>query len=94
MKKTLYKLSRSVIPMLGITLSIGMCYAFSLFTQPIADHLGIEKASVQLAFCLNILFLGLGAATFGRLIEKKIKIAAWLSCVLFFCGMCLSGVAM
>lgn len=94
MKKTLYKLSKSVIPMLGLTLSIGMCYAFSLFSQPIAEHLQLSKGVVQFAFCLNILCLGLGAAAFGRLVEKKIKIAAWLSCVLFFCGLCLSGLAM
>lgn len=90
----LYKLSKSVLPMLGLTLSIGMCYAFSLFSQPIADHLALSKAVVQFAFCLNILFLGLGAAIFGRLVEKKIKTAAWLSCILFFCGLCLSGLAM
>ena len=31
---------------------------------------------------------------FGRLVETKIKTAAWLSCILFFCGLCLSGLAM
>lgn len=92
--KILYKLSRSVIPMMLLTLGIGACYAFSLFSQPISDHLQISKPMTQFAFCLNIFWLGIGSAIFGRLVEKKIKTAAWLSCVLFFCGLCLSGLAM
>lgn len=91
---TLYKLSRSVVPTLLLTLSIGMCYAFSLFSVPIATCLSAPISIVSLAFCLNILCLGLGAAFFGRLVEKRIKSAAWLSCSLFFCGLMLSGIAM
>lgn len=36
----------------------------------------------------------MGAATFGSLVEKNIKRAAWLSTTLLFSGLCLSGAAM
>ena len=49
---------------------------------------------MQFAFCLNIFFLGMGAATFGSLVERNIKRAAWLSTALLFSGLCLSGAAM
>lgn len=32
----LYKASKSLIPTLLLTLTIGMCYAFSLFVAPIS----------------------------------------------------------
>lgn len=43
---------------------------------------------------MNIFFLGIGAATFGKLIEHKIKTAAVLSTTLLLLGLCLSGLGM
>lgn len=93
-KNTLYKLSKSVIPMLCITPSIGMCYAFSLISKPMLDIFGCSLLALQFAFCLNILCLGFGSAIFGKLVEYRIKSAAWLSAVLFSSGLLMSGLAL
>ena len=86
-----YKMVRSVIPMVGICLSIGWCYAWSLFSGPIAEHMEVSKIAVQLTFCLNILLLGLGAAFFGNLVERRIKLSALLSTSLLAIGFLLTA---
>lgn len=93
-KALFYKLSKSLIPCLLITLAIGFTYAFSLFVPHIAAALCVSVKVVQFAFCLNIFWLGLGAALFGKLIEHRIKIAAVLSTTLMLLGLCLSGLGM
>lgn len=92
MIKTLYKLSKSVIPCVLLTLCIGFCYAFSLFAPHIAEATNTTLSQVRFTFCLNIFFLGMGAATFGPLVEKKIKVAAIVSSSLLFIGLILSGI--
>ena len=93
-RNILYKLSRSIVPMLCITPSIGMCYAFSLISKPMLDIFGCSLIAMQFAFCLNIMCLGFGSAIFGKLVEYKIKTAAWLSTVLFSCGLLMSGLSL
>ena len=56
--------------------------------------LNASSLAIQFAFCLNIFFLGNGAAFFGALVEKNIKKAAWLSTALLFAGFCVSGLAL
>ena len=94
MKTFMYKASKSLVPCFLLTLSIGFCYAFSLFATPVQELLGTSKVAVQFAFCLNIFFLGTGASCFGALVEKNIKKATWLSTMLLFSGLCISGAAM
>ena len=94
MKTFLYKASKSLFPCFLLTTSIGFCYAFSLFAAPARELLDVSKTAIQFAFCLNIFFLGTGASCFGALVEKNIKLAAWLSTGLLFAGLCLSGIAM
>ena len=48
----LYKLSKSVLPMLGLTLSIGMCYAFSLFSYVLTMLVGLFSSYWFLTFVL------------------------------------------
>jgi len=91
--KLLYKLLHSVVPCIFITLCIGFCYAFSIFTPYIAEHIGRSTIAVHFAFCLNIFFLGMGAGLFGRLVENKIKSAALLSTILLFSGLCIAAIA-
>lgn len=81
-----YKFSKSIIPCALLTLSIGFCYAFSLFAPHIATALAVPFIGVQFAFCLNIFFLGMGAAFFGNLVEKRIKVAALVSALLLLSG--------
>lgn len=88
MTKFMYKFMKSVVPCMLLTLSIGFCYAWSLFSPLVVQAIpGSTTITVQLAFCLNIFFLGMGAAFFGPLVEKHIKLAAFTSSALLFLGL-------
>jgi len=54
----------------GIHLSIGSVYAWSVFVKPIVSQSGWGFKEVQFTFSIAILFLGLSAATLGRFVEK------------------------
>ena len=54
----------------GIHLSIGSVYAWSVFAKPIVSKCGWSLGQVQFAFSLAILFLGLSAAFFGKYVER------------------------
>lgn len=49
----------------------------------------ISKFSTDIGFTLIIFFLGMGAATFGRMVELNPKRMACISTILFFIGMIL-----
>lgn len=93
MTKLLYKFGRSVLPCVLLTLCIGWCYSFSLFAPHLVALLGCSTTQVAFTFCLNIFFLGMGAALFGPLAEKNIKLSALTSSILLVVGLCLGGVA-
>ena len=76
-----------------LTLCIGFCYAFSLFTPHIAEAIGCSVKAVGFTFCLNIFFLGMGAAMFGPLVERRIKVATLVSASLLCIGLALGGLA-
>lgn len=82
MKKFIY----SVIPAILLTLAVGSIYAFSLFAEPISAAIGSSMIQTQFAFSLGIFFLGMGAAFFGPLVEKNIKVATLLGTCLFLIG--------
>ena len=46
MRTALYKFSKSVLPMVLLTLSVGWCYAWSMFSIPIAEHMAMSKITV------------------------------------------------
>lgn len=90
----IYKFVKSVIPCVLLTLSIGFCYAWSLFSPLVVQAIpNSSTILVQFAFCLNIFFLGLGAAFFGPLVEKHIKLAAFISSCLLFIGLQIASYA-
>lgn len=91
--KTTYKLLRSVLPCVLLTLCIGWCYSFSLFVPHLATLLGCTALQIGFTFCLNIFFLGMGAAMFGPLAERHIKLSALTSTILLILGLGLSGLA-
>lgn len=90
----LKKILRSIVPAVLITLPIGSVYAFSLFAPLMAEHLGASIRSVQFAFSLSIFFLGMGAAFFGPIVEKNIKVAGMLASFLFGIGCITTALAM
>ena len=78
----------------GIHLSIGSVYAWSVFAKPIVAQLGWGFKEVQLTFSIAILFLGLSAAFLGRFVEKHgpRKSGALAACF-FGAGIAASGLA-
>ncbi|MDQ0208898.1 L-lactate MFS transporter [Alkalicoccobacillus murimartini] len=54
----------------GIHISIGSVYSWSVFTNPLSDQHDWSLSEVQLTFSIAILFLGLSAAFMGHFVEK------------------------
>ncbi|MFE4894618.1 L-lactate MFS transporter [Peribacillus butanolivorans] len=78
----------------GIHLSIGSVYAWSVFTKPLANEFGWDLTDISLTFSIAILFLGLSAAFLGHFVEKYgPRKAGILSAVFFGLGISGAGVA-
>lgn len=78
----------------GIHLSIGSVYAWSVFTNPLKQTFGWTDSQVSFTFSLAILFLGLSAAFLGHFVEKHGPRKAGLLAALFFgTGMLGAGAA-
>lgn len=54
----------------GIHISIGSVYAYSVMTNPVKDIFDVEGSVIKWAFKIAILLLGLSAAFLGRWVEK------------------------
>jgi MFS transporter, OFA family, oxalate/formate antiporter len=54
----------------GIHISIGSVYAWSVFTKPLVAKFGWDLTDLSFTFSLAILFLGLSAAFLGHFVEK------------------------
>lgn len=78
----------------GIHISIGSVYAWSVFTKPITEQLGWSLKQAQFTFSIAILFLGLSAAFLGHFVEKHGPRKAGILSTLFFgVGIAGSGLA-
>ncbi|MCC5849642.1 MAG: OFA family MFS transporter [Verrucomicrobia bacterium] len=78
----------------GIHLSIGSVYAYSVWKIPLTTLTGWSEAQVALGFSLAILFLGITAAFSGRFIDRRHPRAnCLLAAALFGIGLVLSGVS-
>lgn len=78
----------------GIHLSIGSVYAWSVYAKPIVRHLGWDFQETQFTFSIAILFLGLSAASLGRFVEKQgPRRSGTLAAFLFGIGIAGSGLA-
>ncbi|WP_174731954.1 L-lactate MFS transporter [Bacillus sp. Y40] len=54
----------------GIHISIGSVYSWSVFTNPLREQHGWGLSSISLTFSIAILFLGLSAAFMGHFVES------------------------
>ena len=70
----------------GIHVSIGSVYAWSVLTKPIMKELGLGLKETQWTFSLAILFLGLSAAFLGSYVERYGPKKSGLFATLFFCA--------
>lgn len=78
----------------GIHISIGSAYAWSVFTNPMVDQFGWDTTQVSFAFSLAIFFLGMSAAFMGRFVEKNgPRKSGMLSALFFGIGVAGSGIA-
>lgn len=78
----------------GIHISIGSVYAWSVFTNPLIDTYGWNLSAVSLTFSIAILFLGLSAAFMGHFVEKHgPRVSGMVAASFFGFGMIGSGAA-
>jgi MFS transporter, OFA family, oxalate/formate antiporter len=91
MQKNRWLIAASAV---GIHISIGSVYAYSVMTNPINELLGWSKSDVTTAFSVAILFLGLSAAFLGFLVETKgPKWSGRFAAVCYGSGICGTGLA-
>jgi len=83
---------RAAIPGLLLHCSIGTVYCWSYVSTGIASQIGFEVSTVNWAFSLAILFLGLSAAFLGNVVEKDIHKSSLIATICFAAGMILTGV--
>jgi len=78
----------------GIHISIGAVYAYSVYVKPLEETLGWGKTQVTVAFSLAIGCLGLSAAFLGRWVERKgPRMGGRVAALFYGCGLLLAGLA-
>ncbi|WP_298767330.1 OFA family MFS transporter [uncultured Polaribacter sp.] len=78
----------------GIHISIGSVYAYSVMTNPVKDIFEVEGSVIKWAFKIAILLLGLSAAFLGKWVEKVgPKISGTTAGILYGIGILGSGFA-
>lgn len=78
----------------GIHISIGSVYAYSVMTNPVKDIFEVEGSTIKWAFKIAILLLGLSAAFLGRWVEKVgPKISGTTAGIFYGIGIIGSGLA-
>jgi len=78
----------------GIHISIGAVYAYSVFKQPLLESVGWAFTETAWAFSIAIIFLGLSASLLGRRVEKMgPRKSGILSAVFYSAGLLISGIA-
>lgn len=71
---------------IGIHVSIGSVYAWSVLTKPIMAEMGASLKEVTWTFSLAILFLGMSAGFLGSFVERMGPKKSGLLSTLFFVG--------
>ncbi len=78
----------------GIHISIGSVYAYSVMTNPVKDVFGVEGSDIKWAFKIAILLLGFSAAFLGRWVERVgPRVSGTVAGVLYGLGILGSGLA-
>lgn len=81
MKRNRWLIALSAV---GIHISIGSVYAWSVLTRPIMDAMGLSLPEATWAFSIAILFLGLSAGFLGHVVERLGPRRSGLLSMLFF----------
>ena len=79
---------------IGLHISIGSVYAWSIFTLPLQEVFGWTSTQIAATFSINMLMFGLSAAFLGRFVEKHgPRKMGLLAAVLFGLGIAGSGLS-
>lgn len=79
---------------MGVHVSIGSVYAYSVFKTPLLEQLGWQPAQTAWAFSIAILVLGVSAAFLGPVAERiGPRSSGQISAVFYGAGLVLAGVA-
>lgn len=81
------RIIHSIVPAFLLSVSVGQIYAFTNFSTEISLYIGETQKAVQVAFSLGIFFLGMGAAFFGKIVEKNIRLSTFIGMALFISGL-------
>ena len=86
------RFTSAVLPAFLLAVSVGQIYAFTNFSDAIASYISsadepVSKAQVQFAFSLGIFFLGTGAAFFGKIVERNIRLSTLIGTTFFIAGL-------
>ena len=81
MKRNRWLIAASAV---GIHISIGSVYAWSVLARPVMEALSISLSQATWAFSVAILFLGFSAAFLGRFVERIGPRASGTVSALFF----------
>ena len=78
----------------GVHVSIGAVYAYSVFKKPLLTELGWDPTQTAWAFSIAILFLGLSASFLGPTVERLgPRKSGMLSASFYSVGLLLAGLA-
>ncbi len=81
----------AILPAFLLAVSVGQIYAWTNFSSEIASAIGRSQKEVQFAFSLGIFFLGMGAAFFGKIVERNIRLSTAIGTILFLSGLCVTS---
>ena len=89
--KTQNKWICAAIPGLLLHCSIGTVYCWSYVSGAVSSAIGYDIKTVNWAFSIAILFLGMSAAFLGNFVEKDIHKASLIATICFSVGMAGTG---
>jgi len=80
--------SRWLVPpaAIAVHMCIGQVYSFSVFNKPLSAELGVPVSSVNWAYQIALVMLGLSAAFFGKWVERSGPRKTMVASCLCFCG--------
>lgn len=77
----------------GIHISIGSVYAWSVFNIPLENAFGWQKSDIAITFSLAIFFLGMSAAVMGRFVERNgPSVSGKVSATFWGAGLIVAGI--
>ena len=89
MKKNKY--INGILPTILINFSIGTVYSWTMFKEAIVDYAGFNMSIVEWCFSLAIFVLGMAAAFGGKIVERNVKVANFITFVMVTLGWAVAG---